>query len=137
MTALLAEPHFAMDPSNPSRPRKHEISFLLDVPTPPAKRERLLVQTSPISTRSDSPLLQPLPLTHPVQAIQCSECNHVSNDPDSATAHARASHPNKPFACRICGRCFGEKGNMNKHIRLVLALAFYYQFCASNSVVVE
>lgn len=51
--------------------------------------------------------------------IRCSECTFTSPHATAVVAHARISHPRKPYACGVCGRCFGEKGNMNKHHRTV------------------
>jgi len=50
---------------------------------------------------------------------RCSECSYASADGEEMIAHAKAAHPNKPYACKVCARCFGEKGNMNKHYRTV------------------
>lgn len=50
--------------------------------------------------------------------VSCSECGFAGSAA-AVMAHARAHHAGKPYACFVCGRCFGEKGNMNKHYRTV------------------
>ena len=65
------------------------------------------------SMRSNTP-----PSSH-VELVRCSECNFASPHSTAVVAHARIAHPRKPYACGVCGRCFGEKGNMNKHHRTV------------------
>ena len=130
-----------------TRARKYEIDFLVsdDVEQPP-KRTRFLANDNQLVS---SPVTPPYPfslasqkrITLPVlpaynavlslasmhasatpprtSIVRCSECSFISPHASAITAHARISHPRKPYACGVCGRCFGEKGNMNKHHRTV------------------
>lgn len=50
--------------------------------------------------------------------VECSECGLMASGYVIA-AHALTTHAHKPYACTLCGRCFGEKGNLNKHHRTV------------------
>ncbi len=124
------------------RSRKHEIGFLIlsDAEAPPKKRTRIemgldsLSTTAPISVKE--PVQHPgLPPPRPVletsstkqssthqssvSYVRCSVCAFSSSKPAEVVAHAHVAHPSKPFACNICGRCFSEKGNLNKHHRTV------------------
>lgn len=138
-----------MSKSPKTRARKHEIDFLVtEDDEQPSKRARFLSDkaqfisspvtppypftsqkriTLPILSNYDTVLSLPSIRSmnnvgvQPPQPtmIRCSECTFISPHSSAVIAHARISHPRKPYACGICGRCFGEKGNMNKHHRTV------------------
>lgn len=124
----------SMEPpiSPPRRARKHSIDFLIDPCDSPVpnKRERLLEYSSPVSEVEPMPNngsseehQAALSLASLGTTISCSECSFTSTTDatieNSVVAHARIHHPHKPNACPTCGRCFGERGNMNKHYRTV------------------
>lgn len=116
------------------RAGKLDIAFLLNDPLPATEAadapDALFGASSPVSARPGSPAPQTpdelaLAPVKPVKAEPlpprppgpCSECGFRAPTQDALAAHARNAHPARPFACRVCGRCFGEKGNMNKHFR--------------------
>lgn len=132
------------DVSPKRRSRKHEIDFLVLEESAEPTRKKIkfeIMERFPIlaseNMKQHSKSQQVLPIPKPeyrridmthhfspvsfdsVTTIQCSECSFSSLHAAEALVHSRFAHPNKPYACGVCGRCFSEKGNMNKHYRTV------------------
>ncbi len=140
---MIKSPEVLCNQASRARSRKHEIAFLIrsDVDTPPRKKTKFQADFDSFTTNSSLVSLKesvPLPILSPLRAlpktssnkdlltqqshisqVRCSECAYTSYKSIDVVAHARLAHPSKPFACNICGRCFTEKGNLNKHHRTV------------------
>jgi hypothetical protein len=68
-------------------------------------------------TSPTSPIIRTTPSGRRAKIHHCPYCNHTSNRANNMREHVQIHNPNrpKPHACKLCGRAFARKHDMNRH----------------------